>query len=93
MGKRYCFYCRDCDLKLTLFEDVCKNSKNKVCKIYCSNCEEIIFQGKCRECGEESKKIISIPKTIELKTEETETIECPKCTSFKTVITFLGEWD
>ena len=93
MGKRYCFYCRDCNLMLTLFEDVCRNSRNKVCNIYCSNCEEIIFQSKCRECGVESDKIVSVPKIIGSKTEETEAIECHECSSFKTVIAFLGEWD
>jgi len=72
---------------------VCKNSKNKVCNIYCSNCEEIIFQSKCRECGKESNRIISVPKNHGSETEETETIECPKCTSTKTVIGFLGEWE
>lgn len=93
MGKRYCFYCRVCDLKLTLFEDVCRNSKNKICNYYCSNCEKTTYQSKCTECNQETNSMLVIPQSITTKTDETNTIECPKCESMKTVIAFLGEWD
>ena len=93
MGKRYCFYCRGCELKLTLFDDVCKNSKNKVGNFYCSTCEDITYHGLCRDCNRVAEKIIQIPKNIETGPDSSITIECPRCNGSKTVMAFLGTWE
>jgi len=94
MGKRYCFYCRGCDLKLTLYHEVGKNSKNQLQNYYCDVCEKITFLKTCRDCGQENKQTLQVPKDgITKPDNDTESIECPKCSSLKTVIVFLGEWD
>ena len=94
VGKRYCFYCSECELKLTLYKEVGKNSKNQLHNYYCKECEKITFLKTCRDCGQENEKTLQVPKNGLTKPDnDTESIECPKCSSLKTALVFLGEWE
>ncbi len=94
MGKRYCFYCRECEIKLTLFEEVGQNSKHQVHNYYCSQCEKIVYHDICLNCQSNLERVIEIPINIlENTNEKAENVECPRCNSLLTVIVFLGEWD
>jgi len=93
MGKRYCFFCRDCEIKLTLFGDVGKNSKQQLLNYYCPHCEKIVYQNVCLDCNRILEKTFDIPKNIQKESNYTsKNIDCPRCNSFLTVIAFLGEW-
>lgn len=94
MGNRYCFYCRNCDIKLTLFDDVGRNSTNQISNYYCPSCERIVYHDKCLSCNLTLDKVINIPEAI-LK-QESERIEkelCPRCDSDRTIVVFLGNWE
>lgn len=94
MGKRYYFYCRGCELKLTLYHEVGKNSKKQLQNYYCEVCEKIIFLKTCIDCGQENEQTLQVPKNgITEPDNDTESIECPKCSSLKTAIAVLGEWE
>ena len=94
MGKRYCFYCSECELKLTLYKEVGKNSKNQIHNYYCDICEKITCLKTCGDCGQESERTLEVPKNGITKLDnDTESVECPRCSSLKTVIAFLGEWE
>ena len=93
MGKRFCFYCRECELKLTLFDDVGKNSQNQISNYYCPNCEKIVYHNNCLHCNSELEKVVIIPESILNQTNErVENEECPRCDSQRTIIVFLGDW-
>jgi len=93
MGKRFCFYCRDCEIKLTLFDDVGRNSSNQIANYYCPDCEKIVYHNYCHNCNLKLKKIVNIPEDF-IKQEEkrVENELCPRCGSNKTIIVFLGNW-
>ena len=94
MGKRYCFFCRDCEIKLTLFDDVGKNSHNQLANYYCPECEKIVYHDTCLTCEKQLEFVVEIPESIlNGSSERTADGECPKCKSDRTIVVFLGDWE
>lgn len=94
MGKRYCFFCRDCELRLTLFDDVGKSSQNRLANYYCPNCEKIVYHDTCLTCNTKLSSIVDIPESILQGVEErAQNGACPRCKNDRTIVVFLGEWE
>lgn len=94
MGRRYCFFCRDCELRLTLFDDVGKNSQNQLSNYYCPKCEKIVYHNTCLSCQNKLEIVVKIPENLLLEKEErSQNGECPRCNGNRTIVVFLGDWE